>query len=172
MTQAVPQLNYTTINHQARMALRLSILDYCVFDLIHHLATNPKNNQFGWCYAKKETIAGYLAINRATVFRAIKKGLAAGLLEKHPEQPALLKATRSWYETVRITRESQSATGHRIVQPPSSHDATATSRNIRRYKDTDKNSDKKTVEAAQEKQINGFSIGALLRHYPLPRKDD
>ena len=53
------RINYTTINHEARARLGLTINEYCVYDLIHNLASNPKNIQMGWCYAKKETIADY-----------------------------------------------------------------------------------------------------------------
>src|SRR4051794_3863113 len=98
--------NYTIINHEARIALKISITEYCIFDLIHHLATHPKNSMNGWCYAKKETIADYLSLGRMTVFRAIKTGLKLRLLEKHPERPALLRATKIWYETVQMHKES------------------------------------------------------------------
>ena len=104
--------NYTVINHEARVSLKISITEYCIFDLIHHLAAHPKNTMNGWCYAKKETLAAYLSLGRMTVFRAIKTGLERGLLEKHPEQQALLRTTKAWYETVQMHREYQNDTPH------------------------------------------------------------
>jgi hypothetical protein len=159
--------NYTIINHEARLALKISITEYCIFDLIHHLATHPKNSKMGWCYAKKETLADYFAVGRMTVFRAIKKGLAAGLLEKHPMQPALLRATRTWDKTVRMT-EYQNGTPHPTVIPAPYQFGTGTSTNMRHNNDKDKESDRNTSEAKK----NVSTIGAILDQYRLPIKKE
>jgi hypothetical protein len=157
--------NYTVINHDARVSFDISITEYCIFDLIHHLATHPKNNKNGWCYAKKETIASYFALNRATVFRAIKKGLAQGLLEKHPKQPALLRATRSWYTTVQMKQTTPS----RILRrDPSSQDAIPSRRKMRWNKDREKENGN---FGAGETQKNTQGIGVLLSEYQFPNED-
>jgi hypothetical protein len=163
------RLNYTTINHEARVSLGLSITEYCVFDLIHHLATNPKNSQMGWCYAKKETLASYLDLSRATVFRAIKKGLTDDLLEKHPDQPALIKATSNWYEVVMIKGESHNETPGRKKRDTPSQDETPACLKTRPNKDSDKDSDNSTVEAKTSRRKKGMSsIGDVLEQYQLP----
>ena len=168
----VARLNYTTINHDARVRLGLTINEYCVIDLIHNLATNPKNAQMGWCYAKKETLAGYLDLGRATVFRAINKGLALGLLEKHPDQSALIKATSNWFDEVMIKFESQNETvsikprydSYRIETPPRLK--------MRTNKDIDKENDNSTV--GRKNLGNGIaSIGEIVKqHQPAKSKNN
>lgn len=164
----VARLNYTTINHDARVRLGLTINEYCVMDLIHNLATNPKNAHMGWCYAKKETLAEYLDLGRATVFRAINKGLSFQLLEKHPEQPALLKATSSWFDEVMIKFTSQNETASIKPRYDSYQIETPPRLKMRAYKDIDnKEKDNRTV--SHKKRGNGIvSLGEIVKqHNPL-----
>ncbi len=167
MTKMV-RFNYTTINHDARIRLGLSINEYCVFDLIYNLSNNPKNTQMGWCYAKKETLGDYLDIGRATVFRAINKGLRNGLLEKHPEQPAFLRGTSKWYDSVMIKNESQSETPSTNKRYGQSQNDTATRLKMRTYKDTNKDNDNFTAEP------NGSvkKIGDILNGHSLTPQTD
>jgi len=165
----VVRINYTIINHEARVRLGLTINEYCVFDLIHNLASNPKNAQMGWCYARKETLAGYLDLGRATVFRAIKKGLSIDLLEKHPDQPALLKATSNWFDSVMIKTESQYETNSLKVRSQESQSETNLSIKMRANKDIDKEINNDSVR--QKNLINGngvTAIGDVLNQYQLP----
>ena len=168
----VARLNYTTINHDARVRLGLTINEYCVFDLIHNLATNPKNTQMGWCYAKKETLAGYLDLGRATVFRAINKGLSLRLLEKHPDQPALIKATSSWFDEVMIKTESQNETASIKPRYDSYQNETFPRLNLRTNKDIDKENDNST--GSHKNLRNGLaSIGEIVeQRKPLKAKND
>ena len=167
MTKMV-RFNYTTINHDARIRLGLSINEYCVFDLIYNLSNNPKNAQMGWCYAKKETLGDYLDIGRATVFRAINKGLRNGLLEKHPEQPAFLRGTSKWYESVMIKNESQSETPYINKRYGQSQNDTLTRLKMRTYKDTNKDNDNFTAKP------NGSvkKIGEILNGQSLTSRSD
>ena len=168
----VARLNYTTINHDARVRLGLTINEYCVFDLIHNLATNPKNTQMGWCYAKKETLAGYLDLGRATVFRAINKGLSLRLLEKHPDQPALIKATSSWFDEVMIKTESQNETASIKPRYDSYQNETFPRLKLRANKDIDKENDNST--GSHKNLRNGLaSIGEIVeQRKPLKAKND
>jgi len=168
----VTRLNYTTINHDARVRLGLTINEYCVFDLIHNLATNPKNTQMGWCYARKETLAGYLDLGRATVFRAINKGLSLRLLEKHPDQPALIKATSSWFDEVMIKTESQNETASIKPRYDSYQNETFPRLNLRTNKDIDKENDNST--GSHKNLRNGLaSIGEIVeQRKPLKAKND
>jgi len=129
----------------------LSITEYCIFDLIAHFATNPKNT-LGWCYAKKETIAAYFAVNRTTVFRAIRKGLLAELLEKHPEQPGLLRTTKRWSETVRIQKLPHQKTRSKMRRVPSQN-ATPKSRKMRRNNNSDNNIYNTIIEAKKISKV-------------------
>jgi hypothetical protein len=165
----VVRINYTIINHEARVRLGLTINEYCVFDLIHNLASNPKNAQMGWCYARKETLAGYLDLGRATVFRAIKKGLDLSLLEKHPDQPALLKATSNWYDTVLIKTESQYETDRLKTGHQTSQSETDLSIKMRTNKDIDKEINNDRSHQKNLRKKNGISaIGEVLDEYELP----
>ncbi len=168
----VTRLNYTTINHDARVRLGLTINEYCVFDLIHNLATNPKNTQMGWCYAKKETLASYLDLGRATVFRAINKGLSLRLLEKHPDQPALIKATSNWFDEVMIKTESQNETVSIKPRYDSYQNETFPRLKLRANKDIDKENDNST--GSHKNLRNGLaSIGEIVeQREPLKSKND
>jgi len=168
----VARLNYTTINHDARVRLGLTINEYCVFDLIHNLATNPKNTQMGWCYARKETLAGYLDLGRATVFRAINKGLSLRLLEKHPDQPALIKATSSWFDEVMIKTESQNETASIKPRYDSYQNETFPRLKLRANKDIDKENDNST--GSHKNLRNGLaSISEIVeQRRPLKAKND
>ena len=164
----VTRLNYTTINHDARVRLGLTINEYCVFDLIHNLATNPKNTQMGWCYARKETLAGYLDLGRATVFRAINKGLSLRLLEKHPDQPALIKATSSWFDEVMIKTESQNETASIKPRYDSYQNETFPRLKLRANKDIDKENDNST--GSHKNLRNGLaSIGEIVEQRNPPK---
>lgn len=160
------QLNYTTINHEARRKFGLSVNEYCVFDLVHHLATNPQNDQLGWCYAKKNTLADYLDLGRATVFRAIKKGIELGLLEKHPEQPSLVRATSLWYEAVIIKpKESQIETPSIKMRRIESQNDTPSSLKLRRTTIT------KILNKDINKTVNGDEkIFKKLPTLPIPQE--
>lgn len=168
----VARLNYTTINHDARVRLGLTINEYCVFDLIHNLATNPKNTQMGWCYAKKETLASYLDLGRATVFRAINKGFSLRLLEKHPDQPALIKATSSWFDEVMIKTESQNETASIKPRYDSYQNETFPRLKLRANKDIDKENDNST--GSHKNLRNGLaSIGEIVeQRKPLKAKNN
>lgn len=160
------RINYTTINHEARVRLGLTINEYCVYDLIHNLASNPKNIQMGWCYAKKETIADYLDLGRATVFRAIKKGLKINLLEKHPEQPAFLKATSNWYDSVMIKAESQNETASINMRREASQSETKPGLKMRLNKDIENNeNDNKEFVNLKESSRGVVSIGQVIAHH-------
>ena len=160
------RINYTTINHEARVRLGLTINEYCVYDLIHNLASNPKNIQMGWCYAKKETIADYLDLGRATVFRAIKKGLKINLLEKHPEQPAFLKATSDWYDSVMIKTESQNETASINMRRTPSQSETEPRLKMRSNKDIENNkNDNKEIVNLKESSKGIVSIGQIISNH-------
>lgn len=168
----VARLNYTTINHDARVRLGLTINEYCVFDLIHNLATNPKNTQMGWCYARKETLGSYLDLGRATVFRAINKGLSLRLLEKHPDQPALIKATSNWFDEVMIKTESQNETASIKPRYDSYQNETFPRLKLRANKDIDKENDNST--GSHKNLRNGLaSIGEIVeQRKPLKAKNN
>lgn len=103
----MPRISYTTINHDARIPLDLSMNEYAVVDLIYHLSNNPKSTVQGWCYASKATIGKSLGLSEKSVHTILAKVIARNLVEKHPETKHL-KASSLWYQTVviKLTEET------------------------------------------------------------------
>ena len=95
---------YTTILHETRVRLGLSLVEYCVIDSIHNLSHRPNHP---WCTVSKEGIGDFLNLGRATVFRAIKKGLDDGLLEKNERGD--LRTTDKWIQAVVVKRSAMTA---------------------------------------------------------------
>lgn len=93
--------NYTTINHEARIKLGLSWLEYGLADLIYNLANNPKSIFPGWCYASKVTLANQLGTTKKTVHIILNKLEDKGLIERNPETKHI-KVTIDWFSTVVI----------------------------------------------------------------------
>ena len=97
-------MNYTTINHDARMNFGLSCNDYCIADKIYHLSNNPKNNT-RWCYAGREAIGRMFGISRQSVITIIKTLVAKNLVEIHPETDHL-RTTEIWYRNFTPCKET------------------------------------------------------------------
>jgi len=95
---------YTTILHEARTKLGLSLVEYCVVDSVHNLSHRPNNP---YCTLSKDAMADFLSVNRATIFRAIKEGLAKGLLEKNDRGD--LRSTEKWILEVVLKKEQLKA---------------------------------------------------------------
>jgi len=95
---------YTTILHDARTKLGLSLVEYCVLDSVHNLSHRPNNP---YCTLPKDAMADFLGVNRATIFRAIKEGLAKGLLEKNDRGD--LRSTEKWVLEVVVKKEQMKA---------------------------------------------------------------
>jgi DNA-binding MarR family transcriptional regulator len=91
------QPRYTTVIHQVRKRLALSMPAYCVIDSIAKLSNKPDHQ---WCTRSKDEIAEFLMISRRTVFNAIDEGLKKGLLEKNERGD--LRVAYTWIETVEL----------------------------------------------------------------------
>ncbi len=97
-------MNYTTIDHDARMRFGLSCNEYCVADRIYHLANNPENTT-RWCYAKRETLGEMLGFSKQSIINLLKPLIKAGLVEMHPETKHL-RTTQLWYNNFTLGKES------------------------------------------------------------------
>lgn len=95
------QINFTTINHVARIKMGLSLVEYCLADLIYNLSNSPKSSIPGWCYASKKTLSKNLDISEREVFRIVNKLIEKKLIEKQ-EDTNYLKITIDWYQLVVI----------------------------------------------------------------------
>lgn len=97
------KLKYTTILHEAREKLELSLVEYSIADSIYHLSNNPKSKINGWCYASKESIAKFFGITSRTIFNNIEKLIKKGLVEKD-EETKYLRTTQIWYDCIILTK--------------------------------------------------------------------
>ena len=96
-------LTYTTILHQARQKLNLSLNEYCIADTIYHLQNNPSSKVKGWCYASKKTIGGYIGLTEQSAHSIINSLMERGIIEKD-EETRHLRTTNIWYENVILLR--------------------------------------------------------------------
>jgi hypothetical protein len=93
------QIHFTTVYHTARKSLGLTVIEYCIADMIYHLSNKPGSNATGWCFASREYFSSELGIGVATVYRSISKLLELGLIIKH-ESNGMLRTTALWYNEV------------------------------------------------------------------------
>jgi len=94
-----PTLPYTTILHQVREELGITMEDYCVADSVYHLANNPKSKIKGWCFSSKKYISEFIKLNERYVFRSLKKLIEKNLIEKD-EITKHIRTTEIWYDKV------------------------------------------------------------------------
>jgi len=93
----VVKLGFTTIQHEPRRKYKLSNNDYCVADAIYHLSNNPDSIAFGWCFATRETIAGFFDLSKRTVINSINTLKSKDLVESDHETN-YLRTTKKWYQ--------------------------------------------------------------------------
>lgn len=92
------QINYTTILHDERKKLHLSMNEYALSSLIYNLASSPNNVHSGWCFASKETMAEYLDLSVRSVYDMIIRLINEGIVEKN--NTSYLRTTSLWYNIV------------------------------------------------------------------------
>lgn len=93
-------LKYTTINHEAKLQLNLTFIEYSIADSIYQLSTNPKAKNRGWCYASKQHLGDFIGVSREHVSRIITRLVELNLVEKNSGNSKLLRTTAKWYEAV------------------------------------------------------------------------
>lgn len=89
------QPQYCTMYHPIRKQFGLTISDYVIIDGIEKLSRRPDHP---WCTQSKEAMADFMEVSRATVFRAIEKGIEKELIEKNERGD--LRASTKWVEAV------------------------------------------------------------------------
>jgi len=94
------KLGYTTILHQPRLELELTINEYCFLDMVYNLSNNPNAAVVGWCYASKETLGDLLGLSSKSIFNFIPKMIDKELIEKHEYDSRYIRTTQLWYGTV------------------------------------------------------------------------
>lgn len=88
------KFNYTTINHNARKELGLSMNEYAVADLIFHLSQKE-----GYCYSSREWMGNELGMHKANIIRIIDRLKEEGVVE-NGDNPKKIKTTMRWFDTV------------------------------------------------------------------------
>ena len=107
---------YTTILHEIRIALGLSVLEYCVADTINRLSTNTKSKIPGWCYASKVFLGKGLGITEQGVHKILNKLILKGIVEKDDETK-YIRTTQIWYDNVVVINTKQSLATLNEVEP-------------------------------------------------------
>ncbi len=94
---------HTLFLHGPRKRLGISITAYCIADMIYFLS----QNEDGWCYMSKVTMASLLSVTKQTVINIIKRLIDDGLVERHPVDKTRLRTTSRWHESVVKVKESR-----------------------------------------------------------------
>jgi len=92
-------ITYTTIIHQAREQLGLSLNEYAIADIIYQLQNNPDSLHPGWCYASKKTLGNCIGVSEQAVHSILRKLYDKGYIEKQDETKHI-RANSNWYNTV------------------------------------------------------------------------
>lgn len=101
-------ITYTTILHQARDELGLSLNEYALADIIYQLQNNPTSEHKGWCYSSKKYLGKCIGVSEQAVHGILNKLYESGLLEKQ-EETKHIRATDKWYRCVVLMKESMNA---------------------------------------------------------------
>jgi len=90
---------YTTILHDARAKLEISIVEYCYLDMIYHLSNNPESKFKGYAYISHAKVADILGCTKQTVVSMSNRLKARGLLASD-KTGKLKKTTFEYWHTV------------------------------------------------------------------------
>lgn len=93
------KLGYTTIMHEPRLKLGLSLEEYCILDMVYRLSTNPSAPVAGWCSMSKTTMSHFMGVSRRSIFNALKKLEEEGFITKSSDG-RLIKTTQKWIKNV------------------------------------------------------------------------
>lgn len=93
------KIGYTTVMHEPRVKLGLTMNEYSLLDLIYRLSTNPMAPVKGWCSMSKQGMADFLGVSKRTVISICNKLSDDGLLEKSVDG-RLYKTTNHWVKNV------------------------------------------------------------------------
>jgi hypothetical protein len=110
-------------DHQIRKKFSLSLNEYGILSEIYWLSHNVKYG--GWCIASKDRLSKTLDLTRDTIFRAIKKLTALGLVEKGVETNAL-RTTDLFNNSIASDTPSENQTATILKSDTPSENQTAT----------------------------------------------
>ena len=102
-----PVNRFTTILHDARIKLGISVAEYCLADVIHQLSGNHSDVP-GWCFASKEYLGDVLGYSRQSIHAMIKNLEKKGIIERNPTNPDHLRSTREFVYEAYLKRDRKS----------------------------------------------------------------
>ena len=130
---------FSTIYHEVRKHFNLSLLDYCIIDMISQMSSNPNASIQGWCNASNKKISEMMDCSRRKVISVLEKAEQLGLIEQkelNGTDIKLKRATSLWhssvyeYKSTKTPPREQNAQGvqkmHRVckkVTPPREQNA-------------------------------------------------
>lgn len=89
---------YTTVLHGARKAMGLSVLEYCILDLIYQSQVHPSFSKEGWTDTSHRQIADFFGVSVGAVHKVCERMNGAEYLEINPGDPRLKRTTPAWFE--------------------------------------------------------------------------
>lgn len=98
---------FTHIEHPARIALGVTVLEYCVLDIIYQSQTHPSFTKGGWTNVGCHKIAKFLDLSPATVFGMFDRLLDFGFIEFKEDSKVLKRTTSKWYDVAYIKEEEK-----------------------------------------------------------------
>jgi len=114
-------MNFNTINHTARTALGLDLVEYCLADSVFHLGANPKSNTPGWSNASRQYFSDFLAVSKRSIINKINHLEELNLIERSTENEQLLRVTDKWYDAVIVTKNKGANSAPPMQKVHSSH---------------------------------------------------
>ena len=152
---------YTTILHDIRERLNLSLNEYCITDSIHKMS---HRKDYSWCYESKKNLGKFIGVSERATHKIIRKLLFMNILEKEPSGSGL-RTTEIWSNSTEFVNHEQSAVPMNKVQYPmnkvqSNHEQSADNSNTSNIinvnvkseilKKTEKKGNVKITEAQKE----------------------
>jgi hypothetical protein len=92
--------NYTTILHDKRELLGLSLVEYCIADSIHKLSNNATHE---WCEVTRENLGDFVGVSKRTAITAINKLADLGLVKLNDQGKC--RTTKKWVSEVEVSGE-------------------------------------------------------------------
>lgn len=100
MNKKVKKPSYTNINHNKRIALGLSLSEYCIADSINKLSTSQK-----WCNMSRPNMGKFVSLSGRQVTRIIQKLSQLDLVEIQ-EETGFVRSTERWINEVELEEDT------------------------------------------------------------------
>jgi hypothetical protein len=110
------KLRFTNIQHRERLALGLSLTEYCIADSIYHLSNNSKSKVPYWCNSTKAYLGKFIGISEQSVHTILNKLCKLHLIERH-KTLNVIRTTPKWYNSI-VVAENLEGTKETLVPSP------------------------------------------------------